>query len=72
MTELLQHLIPEFDKLRDDEQNAIASRIFPEIEDERAWKIRLEAPTDDYWDRLGEIVRPEISTDDRPSAPEGR
>lgn len=72
MTELLQHLMPEFDKLPDDEQNAIATRLLPESEDERAWKIGLEAPTEDHWDRRGEMVRPEIPTDDRPSAPDGR
>lgn len=72
MTELLQHLIPEFDKLSDDEFNAIATRLLPDLEDERAWKIRFEAPTEDHWDRLGEIVRSEVPIDERTSAPEGR
>lgn len=72
MTEQLQHLIPEFDKLSDDEQNAIATRLLPELEDERAWKIRFEAPTEDHWDRFNEMIRPELSPEHRPSPPDGR
>jgi hypothetical protein len=43
MTELLQRLIAELEKLPEDEQDAIATRLLAELEDERAWKVRFES-----------------------------
>lgn len=64
MTELLQHVIAELEKLPEDEQNAIATRLLAELEDERAWKVRFESTTNEQWDRLAHMVRQEIVAGD--------
>jgi hypothetical protein len=60
MTELLQRVIAELEKLPDQEQDAIATRLLAELEDEKEWKIRFEATTDEQWDRLAAMVRRDI------------
>lgn len=69
-SELLQRAISELEKLSEDEQNAIATRLLAELEDERAWTKRFETTTDKQWDRLAESVRQEISTGDTASLEE--
>lgn len=64
MTELLQRVIAEIEKLSEDEQDAIATRLLTELEDEQAWKARFEATTNNQWDRLAEMVRQEIAAGD--------
>lgn len=64
MTELLQRVIAELEKLPEDEQNAIATRLLAELEDERAWKVRFESTTNEQWDRLAQVVRQEIVAGD--------
>jgi mRNA-degrading endonuclease RelE of RelBE toxin-antitoxin system len=64
MTELLQRVIAELEKLPEDEQDAIATRLLAELEDERAWKVRFESTTNEQWDRLAQIVRQEIVAGD--------
>ncbi len=65
MTELLQRLIAELEKLPDDEQDAIATRLLAELEDERAWKFRFESTTNEQWERLAQRVPQE--TVERPA-----
>jgi len=64
MTELLQRVIVELEKLPEDEQDAIATRLLAELEDERAWKVRFESTTNEQWDRLAQMVRQEIVAGD--------
>jgi mRNA-degrading endonuclease RelE of RelBE toxin-antitoxin system len=64
MTELLQRVIAELEKLPEDEQDAIATRLLAELEDERAWKVRFESTTNEQWDRLAQMVRQEIVAGD--------
>ncbi len=64
MTELLQRVIAELEKLPEDEQDAIATRLLAELEDERAWKVRFESTTNEQWDRLARMVRQEIDAGD--------
>jgi mRNA-degrading endonuclease RelE of RelBE toxin-antitoxin system len=64
MTELLQRVIAELEKLSEDEQDAIATRLLAELEDERAWKVRFESTTNEQWDRLARMVRQEIDAGD--------
>jgi ribosome assembly protein YihI (activator of Der GTPase) len=64
MTELLQQAIAEIEKLPADEQDAIAARLFAELEDEQTWKAQFESTTDDRWDRIAEMVRQEIAVGD--------
>ena len=46
MTELLQRAIAEFSKLTDEDQDAIATWLLAELEDEQAWQSRFDATTD--------------------------
>jgi hypothetical protein len=66
MTELLARAIAQLKTLSADEQNAIATRLLAELEDERAWKAQFEATTDAQWDSLAEIVRQEIAAMAKP------
>jgi hypothetical protein len=60
MTELLQQVISEIQKLPADQQDAIASRLMAELKDEQRWTEQFESTTDDQWDRLADLVRQEI------------
>lgn len=62
MTELLRRVIAELEKLPEDELEAIATRLLAELEDERMWKVRFEATTDEQWDHLAEMVRKQITS----------
>ncbi|MBD2234814.1 hypothetical protein [Phormidium tenue] len=64
MTELLQRAIAEVSKLSDEEQDAVATRLLAELEDEQAWQSRFDATTDNQWDSLAAIVREEIASGD--------
>ena len=57
MTALLQRAVAEAEKLSVEDQDAIASRLLAEIEDERQWAARFNATTDDQWDRMAAEAR---------------
>ncbi|MEC4819964.1 MAG: hypothetical protein SAK29_42850, partial [Scytonema sp. PMC 1069.18] len=61
MTELLQRVIKEIQKLPADQQDAIASRLMAELKDEQTWTQQFESTTDEQWDRLADMVRQEIA-----------
>jgi hypothetical protein len=61
MTTLLQRAIAEAEKLPAEDQDAIASRLLAEVEDERQWSARFAATTDQHWDRLVAEVRRDIA-----------
>lgn len=63
MTELLEKVIAQLKTLSADEQDAIATRLLAEIEDEQTWKAH-EATTDQQWARLADTVRQEIAAGD--------
>jgi hypothetical protein len=62
MTTLLQRAFAEAEKLSAEDQDAIASRLLAEIEDEHQWDVRFSATTDEQWDRMTAEAR-----SDRPS-----
>ncbi|NES22932.1 MAG: hypothetical protein F6K41_29440 [Symploca sp. SIO3E6] len=62
MTELLQQAIAQIQKLPPDKQDAIASRLLAELQDEQKWETRFAATTDDQWDQMAAMVRQEIAT----------
>jgi hypothetical protein len=62
MTSLLQRAVTEAEKLPVEDQDAIASRLLAEIEDERQWSARFAATTDQQWDRLAAEVRRDIAS----------
>jgi len=61
VTTLLQRAIAEAETLPAVDQDAIASRLLAEIEDERQWNARFAATTDDQWDRLVAEVRRDVT-----------
>jgi len=63
-TQLLQQAIAKLQRLLADEQDAIASRLLAELEDEQVWSERFRATTDAQWDRLAAAVRQEIAAGD--------
>ncbi len=62
MTELLQKAIAEISKLSNEQQNAIATRLLAELEDENAWQEKFAATTDSQWDDLAAMVRKDIAS----------
>jgi hypothetical protein len=70
MTELLQQVISEIQKLPADRQDAIASRLMEELKDEQRWTEQFESTTDEQWDRLADMVRQEIAGGDTVSLDE--
>ena len=65
MTDLLQRAFAEAEKLPIEDQDAIATRLLAEVEDEREWAARFAATTDDQWDRLAAEVRRDVATGGR-------
>ncbi len=66
MSTLLRRVVAEIEKLPIEDQDAIASRLLAEIEDERAWSARFAATTDDQWDRLAAEVRRDAAGGTKP------
>jgi len=64
MTTLLQHAVAEAEKLPAEDQDAIASRLLAEVDDERQWASRFATTTDDQWDRLVAEVRRDVAAGD--------
>lgn len=62
MSSLLQRAVAEAEKLPIEDQDAIASRLLAEVEDERQWAARFAATTADQWDRLVAEVRRDVET----------
>ncbi|MEB3308869.1 MAG: hypothetical protein VKJ02_01400 [Snowella sp.] len=61
MTELLQQAIAQIEQLPPHQQDAIASRLLAEMQDEQQWETRFNNTTDEQWDRMAEMVRQEIT-----------
>jgi len=61
MTKLLQQAIAQIQKLPSDQQDAIASRLLAELQDEQKWGASFAATTDDQWDQMAAMVRQEIT-----------
>ncbi len=62
MTNLLKRAVAEIEKLPIEDQDAIASRLLAEVEDERAWAARFASTTNEQWDRLAAEVRRDVAT----------
>ena len=61
MTTLLQQAISEAEKLPVEDQDAIASRLLAEIEDERAWDAQFESTSDAQWEKLISETRRDVA-----------
>jgi hypothetical protein len=64
MTGLLEKAIAEAKKSPPEIQNAIASLILAELQDEESWCLAFEKTTDKQWDRMAEKIRQEINSGD--------
>jgi hypothetical protein len=62
MTELLQQAISLIEKLPAEQQNAIATQLLAQLQDDQKWETRFAATTDDQWDRMAAMVRQEIAS----------
>jgi nucleoside-diphosphate-sugar epimerase len=67
MTALLEKAIAEAKKSPPEIQDAIASLILAELQDEEIWRQAFENTSDGQWDRIAEIVRTEIASGDTDS-----
>lgn len=45
MTELLRRAIAEIEQLPNDQQDAIATRLLAELQDEKSWTSKCQLPT---------------------------
>lgn len=61
MTELLQQAIAKIEQLSPHQQDAIASRLLTEVQDEQQWETSLNNTTDGQWEQMADMVRQEIS-----------
>jgi hypothetical protein len=61
MTTLLQRAVAEVEQLSAEDQDAIASRLLAEVEDERQWSARFAATTEDQWNRMAAEVRRDVA-----------
>jgi len=64
MTELLEQAIAQLKSLPAEMQDAIASRLLAEMEDERSWQAKFASTTDEQWDQMAAAVRQEIAAGD--------
>ena len=62
MTELLQQAIALIEKLPAEQQNAIATQLLAELQDDQKWETRFAATSDEQWDRMAAVVRQEIAS----------
>ena len=67
MTKLLEQAIAQIQMLSEDQQDAIASRLLAELQDEQKWDIRFTSTTNDQWDQMAAMVRQEIPAIGTPS-----
>ena len=64
MTELLRRALTAIEKLPAGTQDAVATRILADLEDEQAWEERFEATSPEQWNRLAEMARRDIAAGD--------
>ena len=64
MTELLRRALAEIEKLPADAQDAMATRILADLEDDQAWETRFEGTSAEQWNRLAEMARQDIAAGD--------
>ena len=62
MTQLLEQAIEQIKTLPNDVQDAIASRLLAEMEDEASWQSKFELTTDQQWDQMAKMVFQEIAS----------
>ncbi len=61
MTKLLQQVMEKLQQLPPYQQDAIATLILAELEDDENWETSFAATTDEQWERMAEITLKEIA-----------
>jgi hypothetical protein len=64
MTELLESVITQLKTLPAIDQDAIASRLLAELQDEQRWNRSFAETSDRQWDLLADMVRQEIASEE--------
>lgn len=64
MTELLRDLFSQLEQLPDDQQDAIASRLLTELNDDLRWENNFAKTSDAQWEKMATMVRQEILMDE--------
>jgi hypothetical protein len=64
MTELLESVISQLKTLPSIDQDAIATRLLAELQDEQKWNKGFTQTTDQQWDNLAAMVRQEIASEE--------
>lgn len=62
MTDLLRLALSRVEALPAETQDAIATRLIAELEDERRWDERFAATSDDQWDAIAAQVRGDVAS----------
>ena len=60
MTQLLRDLFSQLEQLPDDQQDAIASRLLTELNDDLRWEKNFEKTSEAQWEKMAIMVRQEI------------
>ena len=58
----VRRVVAIIEKLPPDEQDAVSERIAAELTDDAEWDARIDATTEEQWDKMEEMVRHEITT----------
>jgi hypothetical protein len=64
MTELLESVIVQLKALPAIDQDAIASRLLAELQDEQRWNKSFAETTDRQWELLADMVHQEIASEE--------
>ncbi|MGI0481865.1 hypothetical protein ACN4EE_13880 [Geminocystis sp. CENA526] len=64
MTKLLQEVFNKIEQLNPEIQDAIASRLLTELEDEKKWDSSFVNTTDEQWQKMADMVKQEILNGD--------
>lgn len=57
----VRRVVAIIEKLPPDEQDAVSERIAAELTDDAEWDDRIDATTEEQWDKMEEMVRREIA-----------
>lgn len=64
MTKLLQQAVAKIQQLTPEQQDAIATRLLEELQDEYNWETRFTNTTEEQWEKMAHLVRQEIINSD--------
>jgi hypothetical protein len=60
MNKLLQQAINQLEQLTPEQQEAIATRLLADLQDEINWDSRFANTTNEKWEKMAQMVKQEI------------